>query len=256
MDVATDPFAQRLTDVFMRADLNFFNIKSFRKIAEAGPLAVSEGIYQEYFQIPEVLDSIGWQFSDREQVFSEDFRRDIAGKMTERRLQNAQAAVDAASLVFAHSILDDAASECCKVSSLVAPEDWRTNIEQRKVPLERVRNASFDDLYHEYLSEFMEQLTREPLMKRMEFLNQKCQPVHQMMVHKVKYNYDPERVKALDKPRHDVIHRVAINQQFPTIEADLEFLEHTCRFVVRLIVQHYRVRLDLDDWIKRQQSGN
>ena len=240
----------------MRVDANFFNIRSFRRIALAGPPAASGGIYQEYFEIPEVLNSVGWQFSDREQVFSEGFRRDIAGKMTERRLLNAQAAVDAASLVFAHSILDDAASECCKISSLIAPDNWRTNIEQRKVPLERVRNSSFDDLYNQYLSEFIEQLTREPLMKRLDFLNQKCQPVHQMTVYQVKYDYDPERVKALDNLRHDVIHRVAINQQFPTIEADLVFLEHTSRFVVWLIVQHYRVRLDIEDWIKRRQSGN
>jgi len=92
-------------------------------------------------------------------------------------------------------------------------------------------------------------------MKRLGLLNQKCQPVPQMTVHAVNYAYDPERVRALDKLRQNVIHRVAINQHFPSIEADLEFLEHTCRFVVWLMVQHYRIGVDFQDWMRRRQSG-
>jgi len=103
----TNPLSPHLSDVFMRIFANFANISTFRRIALAGPATASGRIYQEYFQLPEVLDSTGWYFSNREQVLSDDFRRELAGTMTQRLLFNAQAAVDAASLIFAHSILDE-----------------------------------------------------------------------------------------------------------------------------------------------------
>ena len=53
----------------------------------------------------------------------------------------AQIGVDAASIVFAHSVLDAAALDYCRVTALVAPGDWESVIDQRQVKLSDLRGA-------------------------------------------------------------------------------------------------------------------
>lgn len=253
-DSHANALSQQLTDLFFRCQGNFTNIRTFRKVALAGLPAASVQIHKQYSEFPAFLDSSGWHFSDREMALSPEFRREFADTMSKQLKLNAQAAIDAASLVLAHSVLDDAASEGCRISSRAEPNDWRTAIEGKKVTLRCIKETAVEDVYAQYLREHIEQLQKEPLMKRLELLNQKCQPVPSLTIYRKPYNYDPGRVKALDNMRHEVIHRVEITKNFPTIESDLEFLENTCRFVVWLLMQHHRIPLSAQDWIGRRSG--
>jgi len=83
--------------------------------------------------------------------------------MTEATVRQAQVVVDAASIVLAHSFLDGAAFDYCRVTTLVAPRDWESVLEQRQIKLSEARELGYEQVLKKKLDEFLEQLERESL---------------------------------------------------------------------------------------------
>ena len=253
-----EDLARRLTEAYIHCGSNFSRIRLFRRVALAGSSAVSGSILKECFAFQVSLQNAGWKFPKANNVLGPDWRIELATQMSDSMLLDARTAVDAASLVFAHSILDDLASECCRISSFAAPQEWASAIEKRKVALADLKNSSFQALYDSFLSEYLDQLAREPLMKRLDLLNQKCQPAPTFSPEGRVYIYDVDRIRGVDLLRHEIIHRVALNRQFPSIEEDLKYLEETCCFLVFLVNQRYQLPLDIQSWLQtrvRSKSG-
>ena len=60
------------------------------------------------------LDAEG-NLADRQNLVDLGFFQNVAKAMTEQSVMTFQSALDAASLIFAHSVLDNAALEWCRV---------------------------------------------------------------------------------------------------------------------------------------------
>jgi hypothetical protein len=254
-DCPTLSSSSRLTDVLIRSLLNFASVRAFRRVAIAGITPASDALYKEYLVLPDVLAGTGWRFPDPETAFSDSFKHSFATQMAAQIVSGVQSSIDAASLVFGHSILDDVASECCEISFLTGPQRWANAVGKRKVALEELHKKSAEEIYFAYLAAYIAQLRREPLDERMDLLNQKCQPVSKLIIHGKEYDYDRNRVVALDKQRQAVIHRVAIKRSLGNIETDLEFLEQTCQFVVHLVAESHGLTVDLGEWIKNHDAS-
>lgn len=216
----------------------FLRIRIFRQAATAGASTVPPKIFGWYYDLPKEL-------TDTEDPKTASWRGGMAAKLTEFTLDEVHVAVDAASLVFAHSLLDDAASECCRLSSLADPSTWNSAILQRKVSLEQVSKCSLQELLAEVSANYVEQLTKESLMKRLDTVNGYCQLVSPFILDGVMFRYDRDRVNRLDKLRQQIIHRPCEKMSFSTtIEDDLAFLENTCHFLVFMISKRYGIRND------------
>ena len=97
-----------LTITWFECKGNFVAIRNFRRIADLGMPEANKAFYREGYRTPEILTEISsgrWQFPDRS-VFQHSTRDQMGAQFRAAGIARGQNAVDAASLVFAHSILD------------------------------------------------------------------------------------------------------------------------------------------------------
>ncbi len=123
------------TKTFLMGISRFSTIISFRRVAQLGLPAVTPQLYQEcigfaydIFHDPQ-YDHL---FIDIKAALKATGGFEAVGtKMAKDQIAKFRAAVDAASLVFAHSILDSAALDYCKVTALVGPSVWEQFLENK-----------------------------------------------------------------------------------------------------------------------------
>ena len=61
-------------------------------------------------------------------------------------IADARTAAAAASIVFAHSLLDAAIDEYCAVSAMLCPNDWQEFVDENTITLGQARAAQFPEL--------------------------------------------------------------------------------------------------------------
>jgi hypothetical protein len=129
---------------------------------------------------------------------------------------------ESAVLVFAHTILDGTLSECCSISFETAPSDWYSFVEKRKVELGDLKNVKGDSIFHRKAQEFVNQINRESMIQRLEFLHKVCVPKlngEQPITHWIKL----VQLEEFDLVRHRVIHSQKFAQKNPDVEDQVLF---------------------------------
>lgn len=237
-DAATPEETSPLFAPFIACRTGFSRIGFFREVATAGQNVAGQDYFDRHY-------ARLWELAKNGTPDVLARSRSMLGQVTRSAIQEAQASIDAASLVFAHSILDDVASECCSVSFQAAPGDWSSVLAQRRVPLEQVKGQSYDQILLEVGGDYIKQLKREPLMKRLDVINAKCQPVPGFSWRGVPFRYDRDRIEMLDTRRHEIIHHPSIGKEFPDIEGDISFLHGTSQFVMWMTCERYGIQDEL-----------
>lgn len=162
--------------------------------------------------------------------------------MTNTAVANSRAAIDAASLVFAQSMLDDSAWSYCRVCALVAPKDWEPLLEPKKIDYASVRDRSAEAIRDELLAATLSQLERESLLRKVDMLFRLCNPPADFTPIG-NYTFDRSRLEAIDNRRHRIIHGEGIKDAMNDLDADLEFVQKTSHFLMGLVNQRYGLRL-------------
>jgi hypothetical protein len=184
--------------------------------------------------------------ADRQNLVDLGFFQNVAKGMTEQAVTTFQSALDAASLIFAHSVLDSAAFDWCQVCALVQPEDFRPYVDKKMVTLSEVQEAgSFSDILHTVINRHLQTLERDSLITKLDFLFALCRPPRDF-VGIDKYRYDRDRIIALDNLRHNYVHRGTLGSRLPQGDDDVWFLWKTTYFLLSLVNHRYGIRLDLN----------
>jgi hypothetical protein len=233
--------SRRLEDLGLRS-FDLWNIvRLFRAVAHHG-FKPAQGAVRSGTEA--VLDKLDIP----SRMIFERVRPGFTDSIIDETLQQAdltsRASVDAASLVFAHSILDDLATECCRVSAAADPEDWRTAIRERRVRIGDLGERTVEQLIDCIMAEFLDQFGKEALLKRLDVLNMKCQPAPRWSFAGQEYRFDRDRLERLDQERQSVIHRVQIEQVRVGIEDDLGFLMATCFYLIFMVANRYALDVD------------
>jgi hypothetical protein len=182
-------------------------------------------------------------FLDKTAFFSAIPSEKMVEKLTEITISQAQMAADAASIIFAHSFLDGAAFDFCRVTALAAPRDWESLLDQRQIKLSDVRESNYEQILRNKLDEYFEQLERESLLKKIDSLFAKCKPPEQWNPMR-NFVFDRERLERLDRYRHDVIHGNGPVQAIPDAEGEVDYLSRMVLFLQGLVNLRYDIRLD------------
>jgi hypothetical protein len=96
--------------------------------------------------------------------------------MTESAITNARTAIDAASLVFAHSVLDDCAWSYLRTCAVANPTDWEPIIAKKAITFADYRGKSPEAIRDEMIQEKLEHLERGSLLNKVDLLFQLCKP--------------------------------------------------------------------------------
>jgi hypothetical protein len=147
-----------------------------------------------------------------------------------------------------HSALDAAVSDLLRVTAIAAPQDWEPYLQRRTTTLGEVRERGYEKLFYERLSDYLDELERESMLKRIARLYESCQPPSGFTPLTKPYVFSRERIEQLDKSRQQIIHGYQKVTGLPNIDDSLDFLSDTGLHLAGLVNWRYDVRIDPDEF--------
>lgn len=173
-------------------------------------------------------------------------REKFADQVGEGTTKQAKDSLDAAIVVFAHSVLDGAAMDYCRVTAAAAPKDWEPELQGRRVPLLEIANANYNEIFQRKLEDRLQELERESLVTKIDRLLARCQPAAKWSP-MTGYEFDMETIKQLDFQRHEIIHGLAVGiplKHYAVSDESLFYLARTSMYFQGLVNLKYGLRLD------------
>jgi hypothetical protein len=241
---AADALASKLV---FRSIRNVGSVFMFRQMANVGLPHAATDIASDYAAMCREFaepDEYAEMFRvDRGELVKLGHFDQAAKNMTESAIEMFKASVDAASLIFAHSLLDAAALDWCRVCSLARPTDFVQVVGRRRVSIEDGQRTPWLDLLKQVIDDYLIALEKESLLEKLDLLFRLCKPPPGF-VGVEGYNYDRNRVLALDGLRHRYVHGRYPAERLPNGDADIMFLQQTNLFLLPLVHRGYGVRVD------------
>jgi hypothetical protein len=183
---------------------------------------------------------------------STDQYRKLGKSGAQAIFDSSYASLDAAVLVFYHSLLDALAFDYCRVTVLHAPRDWEQDLKNTQVQLLQTQSKSYDQLLQAKLDERLEKLERESLLTKVDRLFARCNPPSGWSP-MVAYAFDRERIKRFDDQRHEIVHGKALGKPptlFQVSDENLFYVQQTGMYFMGLVNFKYHLRIDPKCWPK------
>jgi len=225
-------------------------IHAFRRVAKLGLGAEtmiarsSAEFVRQFFADPEHANMYIGSPEKREESLSI-----LAQAMIDSVVRNAAAGTDATAVVFAHSVLDGAAFDCCRISVLAAPQDWLVEVASNQVKLTAIGSSSYQDLVRQALEKYLGSLERDSLLVKVDRLFARCQPPAGWSPMR-DYSYDGRRLVAFDDLRNDIIHGKG-PRVIPGLDDELDYINRTTMFFMNY---RYDLRIDPTYPMRRAQQ--
>jgi hypothetical protein len=232
--------------IYVRSMKGQLLIDSFRQVAELGRPHAAKVLGEKAKSIAlevSARQSGGSPADDVKAVLEGMSPQQLVTSILGKTLDHAQAALDAASIVFAHSLVDSAAYDCCRVAACLAPTEWLPWVENRTLPLSEIKGRSFDELLDQKLNEFISGLERDSLLKKVDLLFALCRPPKKWApIEDFAFNHD--RLVSLDRLRHEIVHGERVGRSIPSCEKNIDYLVRTPFFLMGLVTFRYKLELD------------
>jgi hypothetical protein len=239
--------AERLfNDVVARCYDRWRFVLSFRITSKASMAAGAKQI--EADKITFVADMFhGSEFDkilmDKEKFFQSNPPEKIVQDMTEQTVREMELVMNAASVVFVHSVLDAAALDYCRVTALAAPHDWEGVVEKKGVTLAELKTANYGQLLQDKLKDYFTQLERESLLTKADQLLARCKPEAKWSPMN-NYEYDRDRLERLDDFRHNIIHGDGLGMELKDADNEIDYLTRTALYFMGLVNLRYGFQIN------------
>src|SRR5262249_36314127 len=149
--------------------------------------------------------------------------------------------ISAATILFAHSMVDGAAFDYCRVTALHAPEDWEADLLNKQVPLSLAREKSFAELRQVKLDTLLDDLEMESLEDKIDRLYARCRPERGWSpMHG--YAFELARINRLDKLRQDIVHGEALGKPIEHVDDEYDYMNRTCMYFMGLVNLRYGLK--------------
>lgn len=235
------------TKTFGSVTSRFTAILSLRKIAGLGIPAVTPALYEEWmgfavdlFHAPE-NDKF---FHDKDAALKELGGVDNLGQqLVENEILTFRAAIDAASLVFAHSIVDGAVLDYLRVTYAHSKDPWIPFVENKNIKISELAQKDNDALIAEKIEALLDELDRQSLLVKSDRLFQICRPEADFR-HILDFRFDRNRLEQLDELRHEVVHGSGVVGTLPNGDDDITFLWNTANYYMSLVNMRFDTKID------------
>ena len=217
-------------------------VATFRQTVQAGLAAAAAAKAEESARLYDLLTSTPEY--GRLLLDVEGFRKAVPKEKfvelgVKQSLKTSINSLNAATILFAHSMVDGAAFDYCRVTALHAPQDWDPDLLNKQVQLSVVRDASFEDIRQMKLEAVLEDLEMESLSDKIDRLHARCRPERGWSP-MVGYAFDLERIKRLDRLRQNIVHGDALGQPIENVDDEFEYMNRTCMYFMGLVNLRYR----------------
>jgi hypothetical protein len=238
---ATDKQKKLAADLFNRTvghSLKVWRlIWSLQTYIQCGLPAAQEGLFNAAHQVASELIARPDYGTPEQRESVAQMLPNYAAAATSGAIEDAHAAAGAACIVFAHSMLDAAVEDYCKVSTMLSLMDWEKFVGQEKITLDQARNSEFDQLLRSAVSKQFNRLCKESVLTKIETLQSVCKPGSAEILKG--YRFDGDRIGRIDRLRHDIVHKEALGLPIENVAEHLGYIEQTNKYLSALITHRY-----------------
>ena len=176
---------------------------------------------------------------------SPEGRRDFYRSLADTVICDSAGVTDAATLVFAHTLLDIHTSECLEILIEFDPTNWFDEVKNEKVKVESLLSAGVDEVLRDAVRKYKSCILKESITERIEALHRHCKPKGKHTINSQPYTYDAQRIKAFDQRRHGIIHKADMRTGFD-LDSELQYVESTCIYLGLLVGDRLSAKWDLN----------
>jgi hypothetical protein len=151
--------------------------------------------------------------------------------------------MNAATILFGHSMVDGAAFDYCRVTALHAPNDWEPDLSNKQVAFSVVRERSMEEIVRLKLDDLLEDLEMKSLKAKIDRLQARCRPEKGWSPMN-NYAFDPDRIERLDELRQKIVHGDALGREIKDAESEFEYMNRTCWYLMGLVNMRYGLQMD------------
>jgi hypothetical protein len=248
-----NPETRVFTETSWRSVMGFAHISLFRRIANIGLESSYSQLHAEVAQLFYALETdpdfagIIKTLEPKKPLkpgWSLRLVASSADPAVQQQQQSFSVAVDAASLVFAHSILDDAAFQYCRVTAIVSPSSWEPFVLEKQVKLRETRDSNYESLLKQKVEGYLGKLERESLVTKSQKLFEICKPKPDFKPIR-EFSYDSNRLERLDQLRHDIVHGAGPVTGLPNGDDDVLFMKQCGLYLMSLVKESFDVQIVL-----------
>lgn len=242
----TTPAEKLFAETLGRHLRTWSTVATFRQTLEAGLVAGAQAKARQAEELYDLLTTdpeYGKLLVNVEEFAKNVPKAQFVESGAKASVKTAINSLSAATILFAHSMVDGAAFDYCRVTALHAPQDWEPDLLNKQVPLSLVREASFEDIRRMKLEAVLGDLEMESLVKKIDRLHARCRPEEGWSPMKG-YAFDMDRIKRMDKLRQDIVHGDALGQPIADVEAEFDYMQRTCMYFMGLVNYRYGLRID------------
>lgn len=226
-----------LIEVWNRLTSDWSRLTTFRQMGVLGEDSAREAIHRTntYYVQQSLLNGEHRKLlKDPEGFVKEGFAEVLPNEMTEHSVKEFRRTLHAATLVFAHSILDAAVYDCVRICAIGKPDLWAEFVQGKKVSLGEVSGKSYSELMKVAISADVSRLERESLIAKVDRVYQVCRPAKATFLTNG-FVFDRDRLTAIDKLRHNVVHAPGGEWAFDGIYEDIQFLQNSGLHVFSMV---------------------
>jgi hypothetical protein len=217
-------------------------VRLFREVGHRGIPATLNHVTAQISRILTTLDPMTQRLSE---INEPGYAVKLLGETSSAAAMAAESAIEKTSIVLGHSILDEVLTECCRISAELMPERWIVLVQDRKITLAEVLHTPASEICQNFLTKYLDQLSRESLRTRVDLLNERYQPAPPFQYDGQPYRFDRDRLETIDLHRQRIIHQLELARGEHDSEAnDLAYLEATCFYFIDIVAQKHGIDID------------
>jgi hypothetical protein len=235
--------------------LNWLNLETFHHAARraSGGDKVVAGDWLKAFGTAFADPNYGAMLKQNDWLAKPGMKENFAKAMGTRAARLASTSVDSAALIFAHTILDEAMSEACRISFAADPKAWWRYIDDKEVKLKDVHSQSIDEICHPLAEAYVTKIAKSSMTDRLKHLNRITASRLKGTGPIATASIDFQILYAFDQLRHRLVHRnpfKAIRQ----VEQKLLFAKQASFAVLWLVAGAYGLHHKKPDFNDRAQK--
>jgi len=218
--------------------LSMGNVFSHRMVVSLGGSQAELG-YRHYFS--EVIDKMrpGREYEK------------YVNKAVESAISNARRMTDAASIVFAHSILDAFSGDLLTLGIQLDESRYFRFISERRIKVSEVLAGEPSALDAERVRDWLtikvkelveNELKRESLCKKIDCLHSICKPESEFLKGG-DFRYDRSRLQKVDKKRHNIVHGLDFASNLDSIAEDLDYIMSTGVYLTFMVAMGFNLKI-------------
>lgn len=150
-----------------------------------------------------------------------------------------------AALALAHAMLDEILLQACWMSAYADPSAWLKDIESQKLSIKELVAQPLDDLLQGAIVAKVESYERMSVASKTARLLKICG----RYIGDVSpdFHLDHDRMVAIDRRRHDMLHGLSPEEPLPEGLADLEFMQRTAAQIMLAVALRYGLKVNVED---------